>query len=286
MYSQIVVPLDTSELAARALAPARVVGRACDAPVVAVTCVNRPEDVDRRTDAVRAQLADAGLADTEVRAVVVSRSVAEGIAGLVEEQPGSLVVMSSIARTRSAPLIGSVTDELLHLISQPVLVVGPHADVAAFDLTGPLLAAVDGSKTSETILPIVAAWATSFGLEPWIVTVLDRSALDALAASGPDPVSESSYVHRLAADLRRELDRPVEFDTLHGPRPASAVTDAALEHQAAIVAVSTHGRTGLRRVALGSVATSIVHHAPCPVLVNRPLPRRHDVSPKATAGKA
>jgi nucleotide-binding universal stress UspA family protein len=53
-----------------------------------------------------------------------------------------------------------------------------------------------------------------------------------------------------------------------------AIVDEARKTKADLIIVSTHGRTGLKHVFLGSVAEKIVRHAPCPVLVVRE--KEHD----------
>jgi nucleotide-binding universal stress UspA family protein len=50
---------------------------------------------------------------------------------------------------------------------------------------------------------------------------------------------------------------------------------AATEH-AAVIAVASHGRTGLARVVLGSIAMKTIRRAPCPVLVSGPAVHRHE----------
>jgi nucleotide-binding universal stress UspA family protein len=278
MYSQIVVPLDGSPMSARAIQPGLALAGACQSPLVALTCVWRGETASERAEVVRAQLEAAGAGEAELRVEPVQGPVAPAIAAVVEDQPGSLVVMASVARPRTAPIVGSVSEEVLASLSQPVLLVGPHADVTGFSPTGTMVVPVDGSRTSESILPLAAAWSLAFGLEPWVVMVVDRSATDALAAAaarGGDVGVETGYVHRMAERIRQSTEHPVEFEVLHGSNPARQVADFARDNKAAVVAVSTHGRTGVQRVALGSVAIAIVHHAPCPVLVHRPphLPR-------------
>lgn len=52
-------------------------------------------------------------------------------------------------------------------------------------------------------------------------------------------------------------------------RAASRVLEHAKEAGAGLICMATHGRTGLARALLGSVAEEILRHAPCPVLVRR-----------------
>ena len=52
--------------------------------------------------------------------------------------------------------------------------------------------------------------------------------------------------------------------------PASEIVSAAADLKADLLCISTHGRTGLAHLLLGSVAEKIVRHAPCPVLTVRP----------------
>jgi nucleotide-binding universal stress UspA family protein len=273
VYSQIVVPLDGSDMAARAIEPARALAQACASPIVAVTCIGRDEPEADRVDHIRRQLAAAAAPDAELRVLKIDGPVAAAIVEVLEDEPGSLVVMASVAHPRTAPIVGSVSEELLGAISQPVLLVGPEVDTATFELTGPVLVAVDGSDTSESILPLAGAWALAFGLQPWVVTVIDRDSADQFAAAGAgggDVGSETGYVHRVALKLGQDIGHGVEFDTLHGEQPAIRLAEDAADRRAALITISTHGRTGARRVALGSVAMAVVHHAPCPVLVHRP----------------
>ncbi len=60
--------------------------------------------------------------------------------------------------------------------------------------------------------------------------------------------------------------------------PPRCIVDVAEATQAGLVVVGTHGRTGLARLLLGSVARNVLHHAPCSVLVV------HAPEEQATAG--
>lgn len=48
--------------------------------------------------------------------------------------------------------------------------------------------------------------------------------------------------------------------------PATEICEAAKQHQADLIVISTHGRSGLRRMLMGSVAEAVVRQAPCPVI--------------------
>jgi universal stress protein A len=83
----------------------------------------------------------------------------------------------------------------------------------------------------------------------------------------PDPVTE---------DLRKMLDEvkptdpavPCERHLLTGD-PATVITKFAAEQGVELIVMGTHGRTGLMRLLMGSVAEAVVRRAPCPVLTWR-----------------
>jgi nucleotide-binding universal stress UspA family protein len=56
--------------------------------------------------------------------------------------------------------------------------------------------------------------------------------------------------------------------------PFENIIDVAEDHRVDLIVLATHGRTGLRRLFIGSVAEKVVRHAPCPVLTVRPRPGR------------
>src|SRR5262245_24433686 len=60
----------------------------------------------------------------------------------------------------------------------------------------------------------------------------------------------------------------VELDNRTGP-PGEVVSEVARERNAELIVIGTHGHTGIHRFLLGSVATSVLRHAPCDVLVCR-----------------
>lgn len=68
-----------------------------------------------------------------------------------------------------------------------------------------------------------------------------------------------------------DLDGPAPETRIHVETgsPAASIIDFAAEHAVDFVAISTHGRTGLKRFLLGSVTERVIRHVHCPVLTLR-----------------
>ncbi|WP_331235613.1 universal stress protein [Natronorarus salvus] len=71
-----------------------------------------------------------------------------------------------------------------------------------------------------------------------------------------------------ARDRADDHDAPVVTEVVVG-RPARAIVEYAEEHDVDHVVIGSHGRSGVSRVLLGSVAESVVRRSPCPVTVVR-----------------
>jgi nucleotide-binding universal stress UspA family protein len=277
MTQRLIVPVDGSPAAWHTVDIAITLAERLSARVHVLEVAFAPADVN----AARARL-EHGAAerqrqgapiDVEVR--LSGDSVASAIEELVLANPGSVVVMASHGRGRSAALVGSVAEDILHRIFGPIILVGPKVGARQFD--GPIVVSVDGSDESEAALPLSAAWAIELGVAPWIVHVAhpeDRVAQD----SG---VVDSGYPARLARELTALSHHQVEFEELHDAHPGRAVPDFADSLNASLIVAASHGRTGMRRLTMGSVTSEFVRHSTCPVLVVRlplPAPDRRDAS--------
>jgi nucleotide-binding universal stress UspA family protein len=128
---------------------------------------------------------------------------------------------------------------------------------------------LDGSALAETMLPIAAAWAKAGDAE---IVLLRAAAPDRPSAAAPGDTlletPEEWYLLDVADRLQRcgvaDVRITVAFDA-----PASAIVEAARREEADLIAMATHGRTGLGRALLGSVAETVVRAAGVPVLLIR-----------------
>jgi nucleotide-binding universal stress UspA family protein len=101
--------------------------------------------------------------------------------------------------------------------------------------------------------------------------------LGTLGTTPPDDFAASkqeieTYLQRIAATIRiNKLNAEVEVQV---GQPASEIVLAAGRFTAAAIVMATHGRTGLPRTVLGSVAGEVVRHSPTAVIVVRPAELR------------
>ena len=219
----------------------------------------------RAEEITRDRLAETPLSvPVVVCARVLQRSVGRTIADHVANVDGGLIVMSTFGRGRSEAILGSVALDVLRATDGPVVAVGPKADTDRADHRGELIVPVDGSEFSETVLPLAAALGAGLEARPWVVEVLDPD------QDRIEDVVESSHAARLARDLTRQTHHDAQFEVLHSTHPGRAIAEFAESVEASLIVASTHGRTGLARLAVGSVAMEMVRHARCPVVLRRP----------------
>ena len=261
MLRKVVVPLDGSRLATRALGPAGSLAEATGASLLLLA--THWEDgiggARAHLDQEAARLG-VGRADT---VIVHDRSPTDAI--LVESQdPETLVCMATHGRGGlEQAVLGSVAEGVIHAARHPVLLVGPSSDPAwKLAQPGNLLVAVDGSRTSEAVVPVASEWVRMLDLTPCVVQVLP---------AGKDIVErpreiESEYVRTLAARCSGEHGSS-HWQLQRALDPAPALVDYARRLPATLVAMATHGYTGLTRVAVGSVAMRVIRENQCPVLL-------------------
>jgi nucleotide-binding universal stress UspA family protein len=137
-----------------------------------------------------------------------------------------------------------------------------------------ILIAVDGSPIAAHAADVGFDLARSLGADVAIIYVVDKS-----EAFAPDSgLAAADLMMRAEQDGRRILAEssgrahlqslPTEFLTVG--KPTAEVTRVAREWAAEMIVIGSHGRAGVTRLLLGSVAEAVVRHAPCPVLVVRP----------------
>lgn len=266
MVQHLIVPVDGSTESWRAVDVALALAARARMDVRVVEVAYDPVDGRAAQGRLDEQLQERGPFDVEVTTEVrlTAGSVAQELATLLSLHPDSVIVMSSHGKGRSAAIIGSVTEDVLHGTFGPIILVGPN--VEPDDFSGPIIVSVDGSQESEIALPLAAAWAAQLQTTPWIVNVAES---DNSMVGADNDVLGTAYPARLAQGLAAFSGNAVEFDELRHRNPARAVSEYATRNNASMIVASSHGRSGLSRVAMGSITAAFVRTATCPVTVVR-----------------
>jgi nucleotide-binding universal stress UspA family protein len=260
--SPVVVPLDGLTDVRGVESAARMV-RATGAPLRVISVVPDAAMARERTATISAAVAR--FDDIPLEIVVVER---ESVETAIAE---AAVAASWVCMSTSATLLpheghlGSIAEAVVRMVERPVMLIGPKAS-GRIDGAKRLVVPVDGSPPAEYVMEAAAELASLLDLQAWVVTVVSSSQeRQAEVATGAEyGVLESAYVRRLA----REMGGKAQFEVLHGDDPAEAILDFA--DLDSIVAMSTHGRSGLSRIIAGSVTRNVVAGSPSPVLVVRP----------------
>jgi nucleotide-binding universal stress UspA family protein len=141
-----------------------------------------------------------------------------------------------------------------------------------------ILVATDFSPAAREGLKKAAELARDVGAKVTVCHVLDPSPLAPIATRGDSNTQldmeqdVEKAIHQALTDVVNEHFADVEqakTALIISPNAADGICHYAKKEDTDLIVVSTHGRTGLAHLLIGSVAEKIVRHAPCPVLTVR-----------------
>jgi nucleotide-binding universal stress UspA family protein len=303
MKERILVPLDGSNLAEMALRHAVALARAKGYGLALLRLVTRPAPVglmalrvspttdvwqgwdqelsdDRHyleavADRLRSQCLD-------VQVALVEDEPALGIVSYAERHPEvALIAMSTHGRSGlSRWVFGSVAEKVLHASPVPLLLVRPkHGERLSEDFQLPeytaLLAPLDGSVFAAQALDQAKTLAATLHARITLVSaVTEQPTLGELVAPPVVPVKGADETETLTNYLQENRQRleseGFAVDTrLECGLPAEVILRVAEEIHADLIVMATHGRTGLPRLWLGSIAMKVVQVSTRPVLLVR-----------------
>lgn len=291
MIARILVPLDGSPLAMRALPYGESLALATQARLILMRAVEAHaltgrgrararstamEAAERYLEEVAAPLRERGLT---VDIVVPYGSAAEQIEEEVDLREIDLVVMATHGHSGLGRWVyGSVAAHVLHATEVPVLLVRAwetaKAD-ASFADTPRILVPLDGSNFAESALPVARDLAAALRGEIMLVRSIvppEVAVLSELAYSQFDEVAEAkaatSYLDQIA---RTEVPAGIPVQSIaQVGMPAYLIAELARLNNASLIVMATHGRTGIGRLVMGSVADGVLRQGTTPLLLVHP----------------
>lgn len=301
MYDKILVPLDGSELAEVSLYYAQGLAGSLHSSITLVY-VKDPNDmtspymyecylrnmVQRVKAAAEERAAETGGGEIKVDCKVLEGDPAEEIIDYADKSKVDLIVLSTQGKSGVRRwAMGNVADKVINATRRQVFLVratGAKSDVHKKRLKR-ILVPVDGNKGSESILKFVVHLATKLNLEVtllhvWVTTTADfysgLTALEeSLKATKRIRKSKKGYVEKLADRLRKDgvKVKAVFIETSLGDE-ATEIINLAKEGDFSLVAMATHGRSGVSRWIFGSNANKVLYGGSTPLLLVRPVSRK------------
>lgn len=214
--------------------------------------------------------------------IINGSDVATEICRYAEDAEVDLIAMTTHARTGLPRwVLGSVASRVLSATDKPVFLVHPTEESAERTVAlRRILVPLDGSHLAEEVLDLATTLASAQTARLILVRALDPVAIipadptmndmNAPLAAQLGTVEMQAarfYIEDIAAELQRRnlVDQTV---TVVGDA-AEVIIDTAEINDVDLIAMCTHGRSGVSRWVYGSVAEKVLHSAPCPLLLIR-----------------
>jgi nucleotide-binding universal stress UspA family protein len=300
MYKKILVPLDGSPSAENVLPYARTLAKRLALPVELLAVVDFTElarsvsaadglflDRVAKEEARRSGVYLAGISESfsgiATRCLVQQGRAADIIVEMAAAEKDTLIMMATHGRSGlNRFFLGSVTEKVLRATSSPLLVVRAKEEAVARGeaVFKSLVVPLDGSELAESVMPSVVALAKQLDLEVILFRAYAVPYGAYTAGEGfYDPVNLEGFLARLraetidylenkTAELKRQGIEKVSYLAKEGLSADEIISfgHASPDH---LIAMCTHGYSGVKRWVLGSVTEAVVRHAGDPVLVLR-----------------
>jgi nucleotide-binding universal stress UspA family protein len=284
-YRKVLVPLDGSSLAERALPYAKTIALNTGSELILLTAIpTSSEKLDRPMKAYM----DINAKALESQRVKVTTAIAYGstadkIIKFADKSKVDLIIISTHGHSGIKRwALGSVALKVLHGTCTPVLLIKSRAHKTAKVEFKKILVPLDGSPFSEASIPYVKELAKGTGGEIILLRVSEPPVLPADRSPAIKP-SWEEYRDILLAEIQRQAEEYLQGIKANLGKSgikarsqatlgkaAESILQVAQKEDINLIAMTTHGRTGVSRWVYGSVASRIVEESLQPVMLIRP----------------
>ncbi|MFQ5706545.1 MAG: universal stress protein [bacterium] len=286
LFKKILCPLDFSEASHEAFDYAKMFAEAFDAQLILLhVCpsmteaysalmpdfpdfgVQKPEDVLEELNSFSGDWR--GVYKKEIKA----GSPYLEILRYAEKEKVDLIIQGAKGLSKIERLfLGSTGEKVTRKSVCPVLTVHSRGSMAIKKVLVP----IDFSPLSYTVVPTVAALAERFQAEIHLLHVVEFG----YRVDRRGQEMESKYFEQVKERLANQWEIPDEFNKIltkkfvrhHVGSAGYGIRDFAQDWDIDLIAMATHGRTGVSKVLMGSVTEKVIKIAPCPVLSIRSQP--------------
>ena len=201
-----------------------------------------------------------------------------------QAQGVDLIVMTTHGYGRvNRAVLGSVADELVRRATVPILLTRPReaADGAPPTTIHRILILLDGSTASEQVLWPALTIARLTGTACTLLHVVEASAAGQESAAVEGEMTLARRYLEAVAESCREQGADVTTRLVAARQAVAVILEEGSGHD--LIALATHGRGGIKRLLLGSVADKVLREAHVPVLLYREAVQ-HEKAPPTAVG--
>jgi len=205
--------------------------------------------------------------DTYIKTLLEEGTPFDTIIDTAEEGNYDLIVMGRLGMKRiEKALVGSVTARVIGNSQRDVLVFPLNTKIG----WNTIMLATDGSKYSLSATDKAINIAKSYGAEIKAVSVVDVT--EEFQTEAPEAVDRLvAGAKGFVEEVRKKAEtQGVRIEPLvREGETYKVITDLAKKFASDVIVMGSHGRTGIKRLLMGSVTEKVLGYAPCPVLVIR-----------------
>jgi nucleotide-binding universal stress UspA family protein len=203
---------------------------------------------------------------------LIAGDPAGAISAELERNPKAIAALTTHGRTAWAEsILGSVALRVVRAAKRPVLLFCPldHDGDTPKKITKIVLA-LDGSEFAERMVSYAAKATQSLRAQLILVQALPVGpGVPPLKGHEQSDISESSYLHWQAADIKKKYAITAQWEVLHN-EPATAICEYLKGMQETLLMLTTHARGVVERALLGSVAAECIRRSGVPLLLYWP----------------
>jgi nucleotide-binding universal stress UspA family protein len=265
MFEEIIACLDGSSLAETVLPLVRGITVAQGGTLTLLRVVAGPAELTSEEGYMR----DCARQFSAELRIVVGADPAEAIAAELKQSPQAIAALTTHGRSAlSEAIIGSVAQRVIRAVPRPLIVhcpLGRQRD--APKKISQIVIALDGSEFAERMISYAAKAAKELAVPLILVQALSADApATPLRSHETGDINEASYLYGRASRIKAKYAIAAEWEVLHGA-PASAICQYLKDMPETLLALTTHGRSGIERAMFGSIAAHCIRHAGVPLLL-------------------
>ncbi len=294
MFKTVLVCLDGSGLAEQIIPYARIQALQFRSEVHLVRAFekrSREQGATRSEGAEATAYLDSMAESLRKDGIAVTCAAVEGAAGeailaYAGKHKVDLIAMATHGRSGlGRAVLGSVASSVLRGSASPILIIRPRETNARgpreIEPLKKILVCLDGSRFAEQVIPCAAGQALGFQAQILLLQVVSGPLDYSVGTTGAAPVedvrlgemtkealnSARAYLEQIAAPLRKQGIHVNTTATVG--RAGETILGYAGRHSVNLIAIATHGRSGLGQALYGSVADHVLRESGLPILLAR-----------------